>query len=595
MKQASSAHKSCQQSLTDQLIQRTRITVVGAFVLAALAATPSALAASHTAPNEKVNVLLIVLDDVGFADLGAFGSEIKTPNIDALASSGVRYNQFDTKAMCSPSRASLLTGRNNHTVNMADLPPKGKPTPSQKVPLGSGPSDSGEIPLNAQNIAQVLKADGYSTYAFGKWHMAPLYKDNTERNKPFYPRQRGFDYFYGFLSGHSDQYHPDLVENNTVLPKVEHPSGYHFSTDIVNHAIDAITKDAKKPKLVYLAFGAAHAPYQVPDTYIQQYKGLYSQGWDELRRQRYERQIKMGIIPTNTKLPPRENGDAAWASLNPTEKRVYSKFMETYAGFLTHTDHEIGRIIDTLKKTGQYDNTMIVFLTDNGAASEGGPHGGFQVAYNDKMPVEEMDKRLDEAGSASTYMLYQRPWAYAGTTPFRRYKLWPYLGGVRTPLIISWPQHIDNPGIIRHQYVNIIDLAPTILQATGTKFSASVDGQKQLPIAGKSILDTLNSDMAKTRDIQYFELRGQRAITWGKWRAVAMHDVNTDFSQDKWELFDTEKDFSESTDLASQNPEILSKMKEIWQQEAEKYSQPTAFQPDPTLYKNNSMQDGIKN
>jgi len=576
--------------------QRTLLSILAASTAVAGMLMTSFTAAGQTpAKTEKPqrpNVVMIVLDDMGYGDIGAFGSEIKTPNIDLLAYSGLRYNRFDTSSMCAPTRAALMTGRNNQTVNMEELPPKGTPAPSPDTPLGSGPANSGEMPMNAQTVAQALHTAGYATFALGKWHIAPEYKDAPERNQKFWPRQKGFDYYYGFLSGHSPQYHPDLVENNQELPKPNKP-GYHLSVDLVDHAIDAFKQKSDKPKFVYLAFGAAHSPLQVPKSYIEAYKGKYNQGWDKLRLERFERQKELGVIPANTVLPAREKGDAAWDSLDEQHKRVFSRFMETYAGFITHTDEQIGRLVEYLKSSGQFDNTVVMFITDNGAASEGGPNGGFRHAYMDKTTVAEMDAHLDDAGGPDTDMLYQRPWAYAGSTPFRRYKLWPYLGGIRTPLIVSWPKQIQTPGAIRHQYVSVIDLAPTILDAADTAFANEIGDVKQIPVAGKSFLPTFNSDTAKTRDIQYFELRGQRAITQGDWRAVAMHRMGTDYATDQWQLFNTANDYSESTDVAAKYPEKLEELKKLWQQEAQKYSNPSVIDPVPFFYKFNRMEDGF--
>ncbi|WP_109400274.1 arylsulfatase [Proteus sp. TJ1640] len=544
--------------------------------------------------KKNPNIILIVLDDVGFSDFGAFGSEIKTPNIDALAESGIRYNRFDTSAISAPTRAAIMTGRNNQTVNMEDLPPNNVNAPKKDIPYGSGPTTSGEIPENAQNMAQALKAAGYNTYALGKWHLAPNYKDDEARNQSFWPIQRGFDKFYGFLSGHTSQYKPALIEDNQRIIPPNDPN-YHLSTDLINHAIDSIDSNPEKPKFVYLALGAAHSPYHVPKSYIDTYEGKYNQGWDKLRLERFEKQKTLGIIPKNTILPPRGKGDAAWDSLDEDQKKVYSKFMETYAGYITHTDEEIGRLVKHLKETDQYDDTLIILLSDNGAAPEGGVNGGFRQAYMDKTSVKDMLGNLDEAGGPNTDMLYQRPWAYVGATPFNRYKLWPYLGGVRTPLIVSWPSKTKQPNAIRSQYVSVVDIAPTILDAAGTAFASDVEGVKQLPIAGKSFLPTLNSDDAKTRDVQYFQLRGQRAITQGDWRAVALHRYNTSYDDDQWQLFNTADDFSESTDLAKKYPEKLEELKQLWWEEAKKYSNPPVVEPLEFFYKFNRMEDGFKN
>lgn len=562
--------------------------------LSTLLISPLAAAATSTqaAGTTQPNIIMILLDDTGFADIGAYGSEIKTPNIDLLAYSGLRYNRFDTSAISAPTRAALITGRNNQTVNMEELPPKGAPAPAASVPFGSGKANSGEIPLNAETVAQAMHTAGYQTYALGKWHLAPEYKDAPERNQKSWPKQRGFDYFYGFLSGHTSQYQPALVENNTELPKPD-KAGYHLTNDLVDHAIQALKPGEKTPKFVYLALGAAHSPLHVEKSYIDAYKGKYDQGWDKLRVSRFERQKELGIIPANTVLPPREYGDAAWDTLDAQHKRVYSRFMETYAGFLTHTDEQIGRLIKHLKATNQFDNTLIVFATDNGAAPEGSVNGGFRTAYGDQTTVADMDAHLDEAGGPNTDMLYQRPWAYAGNTPFRRYKLWPYLGGVRTPMIASWPAKIQDAGAIRQQYVSVVDIAPTLLDAAGAKFATEIDGVKQIPVAGQSFLPTFTSDKAKTRDVQYFELRGQRAITQGKWRAVAFHRVNTDYSADMWQLFDTEADYSESNDLAQKYPEKLAELKKLWEQEANKYSDPAVIEPVEFFYKFNRMENAF--
>lgn len=572
--------------------------ILNVYSMAALTATVpvSTLvnAAETQVGSQHPNVIMILLDDTGFSDLGAFGSEIKTPNIDALAKAGLRYNRFDTNAICAPTRASLITARNAQTVNMEELPPKDMPGmpapgPDASVPLGTGPSTSGELPTNAQTVAQAFKAGGYNTYALGKWHLAPEYaKANEERNHQFWPLKKGFDYYYGFISGHSDQWHPDLIENNHEIEAPKWP-GYHLSVDLVDHAINIFDKRNHDAKFLYLAMGAAHAPLHVPKSYIEEYKGHYDMGWDKLRQQRFERQKEMGIISPNTVLPPREKGDLAWDSLDAQQKRVYERFMETYAAFLTHTDEQIGRLVQHLKETGQYDNTMIIFATDNGAAPEGGQKGGFYQAYMDKTTVAEMDKNLDKAGGPETYMLYQRPWAWAGATPFRRYKLWPFAGGVRTPLIVSWPGHVADPGAIRHQYVQLIDLAPTMLQAAGLQFADKVDGVKQIPVAGKSILPTLTDKHAKTRDTQFFELRGQRAITHGKWKAIAFHKIGTDFADDHWMLFDTENDFAESTDVSAQYPEKVEEMKRLWWKEAN----PPVVKPKDFLYKFNHMENAF--
>lgn len=528
--------------------------------------------------DSRPNIVVIVLDDVGYSDVGSFGSEIRTPAIDGIAADGLRYNRFDTKAVCSPTRAALLTGRNPQTVSMADLP-------AQKVDQNDHTRDRGELPQNAQTIAQVLQRAGYQTFGFGKWHLAPESEDGSPGNNASWPLQRGFQHFYGFFLGWTDQYHPQLIEDNRNVATPTTP-GYHFSSDITDRAIAALTPQANEPRqpaFVYLAYGAAHAPIQAPKPYIDAYAGVYDQGWDALREERLARMKQMGIVPANTILPPRNPGDRAWNDLTDVEQQVFARFMQVYAAFLTHTDEQIGRLVAHLKGTGQYENTLFVFMSDNGAASEAGQKGSFEQLYRpNRLTPEQMLVRIDELGTDKTQSEYQRPWAMAGVTPLRRYKLWPHLGGVRTPLIVSWPAGIRDGGAIRRQYVDVIDIAPTLADVARTRFPSSLDGRREIPVAGKSIRASFTSANAPSaRNVQYFELRGNRAITSDRWRAVAVHKQLTDFATDRWELYDTETDFSESTDLAARYPKKVEELKQLWWREARKYSTPAlAEAPD---------------
>lgn len=527
--------------------------------------------AEARAPAASPNIVVIVLDDVGFSDLGAFGGEIQTPAIDALAREGLRYNRFDSKAVCTPTRAALLTGRNPQTVRLPDLP-------AARVDAADLTRDRGELPGNAQTIAQVLQRAGYRTYGLGKWHLAPEDEDGSPGRNGSWPLQRGFDSFYGFVLGWTDQYRPSLIEGNRSVATPTGP-GYHFSVDITDRAITALTPERDKPrqpKFLYLAYGAAHSPIQVPRRYIDAYRGRYAEGWDALRGERLARMKQMGVVPANTGLAPRNPSDRKWQDLTPTEQAVFARFMETYAGFITHTDEQIGRLVAHLKATGQYDNTLIVLLSDNGPASEAGQKGFFDGLYRpNNLTPEQMLARIDELGTGKTHAEYQRPWAMAGATPFRRYKVWPYLGGVRTPMILSWPDATRDPGAIRTQYVDTVDIAPTLAAAAGTAFPRAMKGVAEIPVAGKSILATVRSASAPSaRSVQYFELRGNRAITAGKWRAVAIHQIGTDFAKDKWQLFDTEADFAEAYDLADRYPDKLEELKRLWWREARKFSNP---------------------
>jgi arylsulfatase A-like enzyme len=524
--------------------------------------------------KKRPNMILIVLDDVGFSDLGCFGGEIRTPNIDRLAKSGLRYTGFDSRAVCSATRAALLTGRNSQTVGMADIP-----FPGVK-PGGKADKNSGYIPLNAQMLPAALKQAGYSNWAVGKWHLTPAYEEAPHAPHSSWPTRRGFDYFYGFLKGWTDQYHPDLIENETVLPRPDRP-GYHLSEDLIDKSIALINEQDQrapdKPFFLYLGLGAAHSPIQVPARYSDGYAGLYDKGWDKLRVERFDRMKAMGVIPADTVLPPHNDGDRMWADLSDDERTVFARFMEVYAGFIEHADEQIGRLLDHLKTQGLDQDTLVMLISDNGAAGEAGQTGAFQRLYAmGKQPsIHEQKARLAELGTDKTQSQYQRPWAMAGNTPFRRYKVWPWLGGVRVPLVVSWPGKISDPGAIRRQHVDVIDIAPTLVEAAGTAFAKSVDGVAQIPVAGASMMGTIARARAPSpRLVQFFELRGNRAIRFGDWRAVAMRKCGTPQEQSRWMLFNLAQDFSESTDLSARYPDRLKMMQDLWFKEAAKYSDP---------------------
>lgn len=560
--------------------------------LAGIPAGAELKARSSPPASQRPNIVVIVLDDAGFADLGAFGSEIRTPHIDALARDGLRYNRFDSKAICSATRASLLTGRNNQTLRMEDLPSKlERPDPQDRS------ASKGEMPGNVETLATVLRNAGYAADAFGKWHLAPDYDELPGQNRRSWPLQRGFQYFYGFSRGWTDQYKPRLIENNTRLPAPTDP-GYHFSVDITQRAIarwrSAAVSNPSQPRFLYLAYGAPHSPIQVPRSYIDAYEGVYDMGWDKLRETRLARQKALGIVPPDTVLAPRNKGDAAWDTLDARERRVFARYMATYAGFLTHTDEQIGQLIAFLKQQGQYENTLFVLLSDNGAASEGGPNGAFREHYADNTPIAEMDAELDKLGGPETHALYPRPWAMAGSTPFARYKLWPQAGGRRAPLIITWPRRITDRGGVRAQAVDVIDLAPTIAQTAGARFLRTVAGVRQIPVAGRSIAATWDSARAPTRPIQFFSLRGNRAIRAGRWSAVAVHRPGDDYAEDRWALFDAEADFSESVDLADRYSGKVRELEALWWTEARRYSDPPVTDPVLSLYEANRIADAFK-
>ncbi|MXO64550.1 arylsulfatase [Altericroceibacterium endophyticum] len=535
-------------------------------------------------PLRRPNIITIVLDDVGFSDLGCFGGEINTPAIDGLAQRGQRFNRFDSKAVCSCTRASLLTGRNSHSVNFPDVPDTAFGPFAKDFPFPTF-----HLPDTAQTSAQTLQDAGYATWLVGKWHLIPMDHLAPGTSRKNWPRARGFDYFYGFARGWTDQYKPELVENDDYIHP-DLPADYHVSAGLVDKSIELIEAhaeraDADKPFFLHLGMGVAHSPIQAPAEYSARYSGRYSEGWDVLRERRFERMKAMNIIPANTSLPPRAEDDRAWTDLSEDERVVFARYMEVYAGFIEHADAQLGRLMDCLEKQGLRDDTMIVFLSDNGAASEAGQNGFFEALYqpNTLTPAEQR-QRMIELGTVATQSEYPRPWAGVSSAPFRRYKLWPFLGGVRTPLIVSWPAFTQQGGEIRDQYVDVVDLAPTMLEAAGTSFPATVNGQAEMPVAGRSFLHGLRDSKAKGRQRQFFELRGNRAITDGHWRAVGLHSCGVDnYDNDDWQLFDTAEDFSEMYNVADKKPAVLSHMKKLWQQEWDRWVDQPLELPSPVI------------
>lgn len=528
--------------------------------------TPAPMGVPQARPGSP-NVIFAVLDDVGFADLGAYGSEISTPNIDALAKAGLRYNNFHTHAICSTTRAALLTGRFAHAVGMKDLAGTD----------GGYPNSRGRITSAAATIAQILQASGHATYGIGKWHLVPGEDMSPSRPRTHWPLQKGFDRYYGFLSGWVDQFHPSLIEDNHSLTTPDRPD-YHFTEDIVDRTIGYLREGQAagtgRPFFMYFATGAAHAPIQVPPAYIDKYKNTYGKGWDVIRADRFARQKQLGLIPADTVMPPRNDGDRAWADLSADEQRVFARYMAVYAAFIEHTDVQIGRLIRYLKDSGQFDNTIIFLISDNGAAPEAGPEGAFTSPYGGRLSIAESLARLDDLGTERSEALYQRAWAMAGVAPFKKYKLSMQLGGVRDPLIVSWPKGIaatENGGV-RSQFIHVIDLTPTVLDVTGVEPPTMFQGVPQMPMHGKSILRTLGDARAPNpRNTQVFELRGERAIYDHGWRAVSVHVPGTPYEQDAWELYDVSRDFAEANNVASKYPDKLKALQDLWWSEARKY------------------------
>ena len=524
-----------------------------------------------TPPSGAPNVVVIVLDDTGFSHLGCFGSDIDTPNIDRLAAGGLRYTNFHTTALCSPTRACLLSGRNHHSVGMRWL-----------SNLDTGFSNCrGVISKSAATLPEVLRANGYGTFAVGKWHLANL--EDCSPAGPFdhWPLQRGFNRFHGFLGGATDQFSPELVvDNHAIDPPSE--DDYHLSEDMVSQAISMISaQQSSSPGerfFSYVAFGATHSPHQAPSYYIDKYKGKYDEGWDVIRQKWYEKQLDLGIIPSDAELSPRNRGVEPWEELSKEQKALYAKMQEVFAAFLDHTDDQIGRLIQFLETQDLLDDTMIVFLSDNGASQEGGKHGTTnELAYFNLMPLEvnDMLRHLDEIGGPNHYNNYPWGWSQVGNTPLRFYKQNTYEGGIRDPLIIHWPNGIDDAGGIRDQYHHVIDLMPTVLDIVGVEVPETFQGVDQQPVEGTSMSYTFPTnavDLTTNRPKQYYEMMGHRAIWSDGWKAVTMHRKGVSFEDEKWALYDTSKDFSECHDLSADEPEKLKEMIDLWWGEAESFN-----------------------
>jgi arylsulfatase A-like enzyme len=503
------------------------------------------------------NVLTIIFDDMGWADLGCFGSEIATPNLDALAGKGLIYNNFHVTPLCSPTRASFLTGRNHHRVGMRFL-----------ADIDTGfPNSRGRVDPAVPMLSEQLRKAGYGTYLVGKWHLTPQHEITPAGPFGQWPLQRGFDRFYGFLDGCTDQFTPELCEDNRFIePPLD--DGYHLSTDLADRAITMVSDHAlfrpHDPFFLLFAPGATHAPLQAPRDLIDKYEPIFAKGWDQTRADRLERQIALGLVPQGTELTPRNPGVLAWDELGADEKRLFVRLQAAFAAFLEHADQQIGRLIERLKVLGQFDNTLITVFSDNGASREGGRFGTVDIngPYSGifASPAEQLH-RIDDVGGPDGPAHYPVGWAMAGNTPFRRYKQSVDLGGVRSPLIAHWPEGIFSNGELRSQFAHVIDLGATILDCAGLS-DPDMDGASLRP-------GFADAAAPGPRDTQYWEMFGHRAIWRQGWKAVTEHVAGTAYDADQWRLYDTSRDFSEANDLAEAEPERLAELIAQWWQEAE--------------------------
>ncbi|HZQ88110.1 MAG TPA: arylsulfatase, partial [Acidimicrobiales bacterium] len=500
------------------------------------------------------NVVMIVLDDTGFAHFGCYGSELATPHIDALAAGGLRYTSFHTTALCSPSRASLLTGRNPHAVGMRGVSNWNTGFPHMR----------GGISPRAATVAELLRDHGYATYAAGKWHLAPMEECSAAGPHTNWPLQKGFDRFYGFLQGETDQFHPELTsDNGHIDPPARPEDGYHVSEDIVDQAtgwigdLQSIRPD--RPFFLYLAFGATHAPHQAPLDYRMRWRGKFDDGYDAARDRWYARQLDLGVIPPGTTLAPPNPGVPAWDQLTDNQRAFAARLQEAFAAMLEHTDAQIGRVVEFLRRRNLLDNTLLLVLSDNGASREGGPFGVmdefsfFNAAWED---IDEIAAtRLDDIGGPHSHSNYPWGWAQAGNSPLRWYKQNTYGGGVRDPLVVHWPAGISDHGAIRRQFCHAVDVTPTILDVVGIAAPDHYRGVPQIPVAGASIASTFSDATAPApRSLQYFEQMGHRGLWADGWKITTYHEQGHPFDDD----------FSECHDLAAEYPDRLRDLIDAW-------------------------------
>jgi arylsulfatase A-like enzyme len=525
------------------------------------------------------NVVLVVLDDVGFAQLGCYGSDIETPVIDALAARGVRLARFYTTGLCSPTRACLLTGRNHHRNAMGRVADLAVGFPGY---WGAPPRENGFLP-------EVLRQAGYATYCVGKWHLTPEDATNAAGSRDTWPLSRGFDRWYGFHGGETHQFVPALFEDSHARRPPREASDYHLSEDLADRGIEYVgdlrAVDPSRPFFLYLATGACHSPHQPPERWRAHYAGRFDQGWDAWRDATFARQVALGLFAKGTAMSARPPWVRPWSDLDERERRVAARFMECYAGFLSHADEQVGRVLAFVDEIGELDNTLVAVVSDNGASAEGGSEGSIndvRLTNLDPASTEEMDRRLDEIGGPSTHNNYPWGWTMAGNTPFRRWKREVHQGGVCDPCVIAFARGGLAGGAIRHQFAHAIDLMPTILDLVGLEAPATIGDTAQSPLDGVSLKEVLGPDGAGAPErhaTQYFEMFGSRALYHQGMKAVTFHpvgplyddqDPNAPFDEDHWELYDVRADPAETRDLSGERPELVAEMERRWWVEAER-------------------------
>jgi len=547
------------------------------------------------APNRAVegapNVLIFVLDDVGYGQLEPFGGLVETPTLSRLADRGLRYSNMQTTALCSPSRGSIITGRNHHALGLSAI---------TELSIGF-PAHNGMMGAEHGFLSEMLLDQGYNTFAVGKWHLTPPEEGTLAGPFNRWPLGRGFERYYGFLGGDTDQWHPDLTYDNHPVEAPSSPEeGYHLNIDLADKAIEFI-KDAnnnapEKPFFMYYATGAGHAPHHVEPEWIEPYRGRFDTGWDAYREMVFARQIELGIVPAHATLSERDPDVPAWDSLSDDERRMYAHQMETYAGFVTQTDHHFGRIIEYLDEIGELDNTIVAVISDNGPSAEGGVNGTFnEMLFFNSVPetLEDNLQHIDDWGGVDTFPHYSWGWTWAGATPFRRWKRETYRGGSSDPFIVSWPAGISDQGGVRSQYAHVIDVVPTILDAIGVEPPSSIAGVDQSELHGVSFGASFDDAASESlRTTQYFEMFGHRSIYHDSLRAVCPFpgpsfaeaaeqgryfggpltaDVLAELDANAWELYDLSVDPTETVNLADAQPEKLAELIALWYEEADRY------------------------
>lgn len=527
------------------------------------------------APEGAPNVVVVLIDDIGFGATSTFGGAINTPTFDKLADNGLKFNHFHTTALCSPTRASLLSGRNHHNVNVGSV---------MEIATGFH-GNQGIRPDNAKYFAEILRHNGYSTAAFGKWHETATWEVSVSGPYFRWPTNSGFDKFYGFIGGETNQWDPVIFDGITKVAKKDDPD-YHFTTDMTNEAIEWVkfqqAMTPEKPFMIYYATGAVHAPHHAPKEWIEKYRGMFDAGWLKLREETFARQKEMGIIPQNAQLAPMPDDIKAWESLSEDEKKLFALQMETFAGFTEHTDVEVGRLVDAIDEIGVLDNTLFIYIMgDNGSSAEGGLEGTFNELVHlngifDEETVEGMLKHSDDWGGPNSFPHMSAAWAVATDVPFKWTKqVAADFGGTRNGMVMHWPAGIEAKGEIRTQWHHVNDVASTVLAATGLPEPKMINGVQQIPMDGVSMLYAAKDKSAPDQHtVQYFEMFGNRAIYSNGWLARVVHMIpwqgkplNT-FQEEKWELYNTEEDFSLVNNLASENPEKLKEMQDLFEKEA---------------------------